>query len=224
MKSYIIVALTFVALTLAAIVIIDRMGEEQSGHQLGGASIAVAYYVERNVAADAAKQTAITMRDILASLKDAGVNDDDIAWTAVRNDLVGSENAQQGFYSYQSISVKVNDLRLVGSILEGVSIAGANYWLVTYKGSGEQSKTFEDVAHKIAISDANAAANVYQTGSSSDEGGNLADQDGRSNFTGAAHRGRGYEDLILQVDNVTVARSQAAMPHAIFDTRPSGRD
>ncbi len=101
MKGFFLAAMTFATLILAAIVIIDRMGVEPSVQQLGSANIAVGTYVENDVAADAAKQTAITMRDVLASLKDAGVNDDDIAWTAVRNDLVRSENAQQRFYSYQ---------------------------------------------------------------------------------------------------------------------------
>ena len=224
MKSFIAAAMTFVALILAAIVILDRTGVEPSGNSLGGASIAVAYYVENDVAGDAAKQTAMTMRDILLSLKGAGVNDDDIAWTAVRNDLVRSDSAPERFLSYQSISVSVNDLRLVSRILDGVSKAGANYWMVTYKGSGEQSKAFEGVAHKIALSDANAAANVYQTGSSFGDGSKVADQDARSNFTGAAHRGRGYEDLILQVGSVTVADSLVALPHEIFATRPPRRD
>jgi uncharacterized protein YggE len=225
----------FVALLAGAIVIIMlvRVPNEVK-FRADTAEIAIGCYSEAQVTAEAVQQTAAAMRATLTALRELGARDEDISSTSVRSDLVQSEDRQRPaadqkplYYAYQSVSLRVSDISRIGKILDAISKAGANYWLVTYKVSDRKRQELEGAAHAAALADAIAKADAYAKHGNFRRGRILKLQDGSTSFPEADYYNRDYRlnsgrtyAYSARTEKITVTGSRIPVKDTTFDVPP----
>jgi uncharacterized protein len=234
-----------VALAASAIVIIMLVrvpniyavqGNGEVRYTPDEADISVGYYTEADASADAAKQAAAAMREILAALRAVGVKDSAIASTAVRSDMVTDENrantptAQRKplYYASQSVSVDVKDLGQIGKILDGISKAGSNFWLVRYKLSHKKDAELRDAVHSMALANAIARADAHARDGRFKRGRILKIQDGDTSFPDVNYQDRDYDmgqrrrsyDAGYRPESIVVTGTRVREVDTTFDIPP----
>ncbi len=158
------------------------------------AEITASIYVENTVSADAVAETAGTMRKILTALNTAAVQPSDIKSVSVRSGLVDNEKAKSGelqvYYAEQVISIQVTDIKRIGAVLDSISKAGSNYWLVTYKTS--RAEKLAEQARAAALANAVSIADAYAREGKFARGRVLKIQDGDVTFPSVDYSEREY--------------------------------
>ncbi|MCE9523724.1 MAG: SIMPL domain-containing protein, partial [Alphaproteobacteria bacterium] len=206
MKTGIWAAVMFVALLAASIVIIKLVrvpdmyaieGRGEVRFTPDQAEITASIYIEANVSLDAVKETAATMRNIIAALKASQVPATDIATDDVKTGrLEMSDNerraadAKRSYFAEQIVIVKVRDLARIGTLLDAISRAGSNYWLVHFTVA-DRAK-YEAQARKAAFLNALATADEYARDGRFHRGRVLKIQDDAVAFPEVDYADRGY--------------------------------
>lgn len=210
MRNGLLAIAMLVALVVGAIVIIWLVrvpniysieGNGEVTYTPDEASIAVGYYTEAPVAADAVAQAAMTMRAVLVALRAAGAKDGAITSTAVRSDMVHDDARESTpalqrkplFFAYQSVAVEVKDLNDLSKLIDAVSKAGANYWLVQYKVSEKKQRELLEAAHRNALANAIARADAHARAGQFKRGRILKLQDGVTTFPKVDYDDRDYD-------------------------------
>jgi uncharacterized protein YggE len=251
MRSGLVVFAMLVALVVGAIVVIWLVrvpniysveGNGEVKYVPDEASIAVGYYAEAPVSADAVAQAAKTMRAVLAALRAAGVQEGAITSTAVRSDMVADEARSSTpavqrkplFFAYQSVSVDVKNLDEIGRLVGEISKAGANYWSVRYKVSEKKQRELLEAAHHEALANAVARADAHARAGNFKRGRILKLQDGATSFPTVDYGERGYDlgerrrsygsgyayGLVGPVEKVTVTGTRIVEKDTTFDVPP----
>jgi uncharacterized protein len=158
------------------------------------AEITASIYAENAVSLDAVKEAAGTMRQILAALKNIDVAQSDIKTADVRSGLLDNERQKPGeariYYAEQAVAINVKDIKHIGKILDAVSRAGSNYWLVTYKSS--KTEELSSAARAAALTNAVATADAYAREGKFRRGRVLKIQDGDVTFPSIDYAEREY--------------------------------
>jgi uncharacterized protein YggE len=230
----------FVALLAAVVVIIELVrvpnmyavdGVGEVKYTPDNAEITSSIYTESNVSLDAVKETAATMRAILAALKAAGVAEMDVKTANVRSGLLDlSDNerrtadTKRSYYAEQVVVVQVRDIATIGPILDAIARAGSNYWLVSYKASDEDR--LARAARKAAFMDAIAVADSYARDGQFKRGRVLKIQDSEVEFPEVDYADREYRtrhDTYRRggpVEKVVVTGARLKDPDTTFDIPP----
>jgi len=107
----------------------------------------------------------VAMEDVLAVLKDKGVDDNDIQTSrfsvrqVTRWDREKEENVVTGYEVSHMVNVKVREIDQAGSIIDAVSTAGGDLTRINSMGFAIEDDTeYKDQARELAIAEARAKA------------------------------------------------------------------
>jgi uncharacterized protein YggE len=176
MKTGILIGGLFLALLVAAVVVVDMVripdmysvkGEATVKYLPDKAKIEASVIQTADVSADAVQAVADGMRNVLDALKMAGVGEADIASRTIETHLVTPEHDSYSmsktklhlYIAQQTIVVTLRDLSMVPKAAGAISDAGSNQWRVSY--SVEDETKIKAAAAKAAFEDAIKKADIY---------------------------------------------------------------
>jgi uncharacterized protein YggE len=224
MKTGILIGGLFLALLVAAVVVVDMVripdmysvrGEATIKYMPDTAKFEASVVQTGEASTDAIQAVADGMGNVLEALKKAGIGDADIASRAVETHLIlperGSDpsdkpKAGRLYIAAQTIIVTLRDLSMVSKVAGVISDAGSNQWRVAYSVADDTK--LRNAAAKAAFEDAITKADIYAAAGGFRRGRLLKLADSSVNFPTQGYEDRNYSSAGLEEIVVTARRRE----------------
>ena len=221
MKIGILIGGLFLALLVAVVAVVEIVripdmysvrGEATVKYMPDTAKIEASVVQTADVSADAVQAVADGMRSVLNALKNAGIDDADIASRAIETHAILPErdsDAPKGkaahlYIAGQTILITLHDLSTVSKVAGVISDAGSNQWKVSYSVANEAK--VKDAAAKAAFEDAIKKADIYAVAGGFKRGRLLKLADSSVSFPTLSYDEQNYSNGGLEEIVVTARR------------------